>query len=422
MFLKNNLISYLHLSLYILPASLIIGSLVVNINLAIFLIFSIIYIYKNNLKIQFDLVNISLFLFFLTLIISSLVNIRVIGLENFVKSIFLLKFFLLFLFLDTLIKNNRINLEIFFKICSFTVLFVALDVLLQFVFGKNILGFSPHEGRITGIFGSEAIAGAYIQKFFIFGLIGIFLITYLKNYKININEILFFSIVLCGSFVASNRMSFIIMLFLFLFLTLFYKIFRKKLLICLMIALPVFMVLFKTDPNINIKFNNFKIKSLMLLEKSISLFDEEINKNIKLTNHGKIYISSIRSFNENKTLGGGLKSFRYQCPKFVFKDNTFCSTHPHNYHLEILHDTGIIGYFLLTFFVIALLISKYKSFKSPSLNYVDKIIFSLIILNFLVEIFPLKSTGSLFSTWTGTILWLSIAMINYDKKIINKNY
>ena len=422
MFFKNNLLSYLQISLYVLPISLIVGSLVVNINLVIFIVLGTIYIIKNTLKIKFDSINISLFLFFFILIVSSLSNFGVIGLENFIKSIFLLKFFLLYLVLDTLLKNNKINLEIFFKICLVTILFVAIDVIIQFTFGKNILGYSPHEGRIAGIFGTEAIAGAYIQKFFIFGLIGIFLITHLKNYRINIYEILFFIITLSGSFVASNRMSFVLMLMIFLFLTLFYKIFRSKLLICIMIAIPVFLILFKADPNLNYKFNQFKIRSQILFEKSINLFNKEKNENIKLSLHGKIYASSIRSFNENRILGGGLKSFRYQCPKFVINDNTLCSTHPHNYHLEVLHDTGIIGFSLLTFFVIALLISKFKSFKSSSLNYVEKIIFSLIILNFLVEIFPLKSTGSLFSTWTGTILWLSIAMINYDKKIVKKNY
>ena len=37
----------------------------------------------------------------------------------------------------------------------------------------------------------------------------------------------------------------------------------------------------------------------------------------------------------------------------------------------------------------------------------------LLLLNLLIEIFPIKSTGSLFSTWTGTILWVSIALVNY---------
>ena len=46
--------------------------------------------------------------------------------------------------------------------------FLSLDLILQFFYGKNILGFEPWEGRITGVFQDEAVAGAYLQKLFLF--------------------------------------------------------------------------------------------------------------------------------------------------------------------------------------------------------------------------------------------------------------
>ena len=60
-----------------------------------------------------------------------------------------------------------------------------------------------------------------------------------------------------------------------------------------------------------------------------------------------------------------------------------------------------------------LIFSKYKDIRFSKMFYTDKIIVSLLLLNLLIEIFPIKSTGSLFSTWTGTILWVSIALVNY---------
>ena len=134
MFFKNNLLSYVQISLYFLPVSLIVGSLVVNINLIIFILLGAIYIIKNTLKIKFDSINVSLFLFFVTLIVSSFFNFEIIGLENFIKSIFLLKFFLLYLVLDTLLKNNKINLKNFFKVCLILTFFVSIDVIIQFIF------------------------------------------------------------------------------------------------------------------------------------------------------------------------------------------------------------------------------------------------------------------------------------------------
>ena len=93
----------------------------------------------------------------------------------------------------------------------------------------------------------------------------------------------------------------------------------------------------------------------------------------------------------------------------------FCSTHPHNYALEVLHDTGIIGFILMSTFVILKLIKKIgKAIKRGNLNYV----YYFTLLNFLIEIFPLKSTGSLFTTWNGTLAWLIVSLSLYELKKI----
>ena len=168
MFWKNNFHNLVQLSFYFLPVSLLIGSLVVNINILIFIILTSYFLIKNKISIKFNLANKLLLSFFFLVILSSFLNIKIIGVENSIKSILLIKFFFIYIFVETLIVNKKLNLDIFFKICLTLVIFVSLDVILQFFSGKNILGFEPHEGRIAGIFGSEAIAGAFIQKLFIF--------------------------------------------------------------------------------------------------------------------------------------------------------------------------------------------------------------------------------------------------------------
>ena len=99
--------------------------------------------------------------------------------------------------------------------------------------------------------------------------------------------------------------------------------------------------------------------------------------------------------------------------------------HPHNYFLEILTETGLIGFFLtLTIFstVIYLTFIK-KYFLKSSLNN-NKIIVPFIFL-FLVEIFPLKSTGSFFTTNNASFLFLImsilIALARKQYLIENKN-
>ena len=175
---KNFLLSIIEISIYFFPISLIAGSLVVNLNIIIFLLLGLTYFIINRIKVHINFSNISLFLFFFVLIASSFLNKDQIGIYNFIKSIFLLKFFMLYIFIETLIYNKKINLNFFFKICLFVITFLAIDLIIQFLFGKNILGYEPWEGRITGIFEHEAIAGAYLQKIFIFSLSGALLIFF----------------------------------------------------------------------------------------------------------------------------------------------------------------------------------------------------------------------------------------------------
>ena len=412
MFKKKSLLNLVQVSFNFLPISIVLGSLVINLNIFIFLILSSIFFYQEKIKLKLNKINTPLFLFFLIIIISSLINLKIIGFENFLKSILLLKFFLIYIFLETLFKEKKIELKNFFSISLYLIIFISLDVILQFITGKNILGFEPHDGRIAGIFGSEAIAGSFIQKIFLLSLIGLIINVNRIKIEENLFKIIFFIISISGCFLASNRMSFIILLGILIILLLFFKSMRKSLLISLVIILPIFASLGQTSKNLSSNYKDLSNK----VRDSINVLEQKNEKNaFNSINYGRIYYASLLSFKDDMILGSGLKSFRYKCFDYEKYESVLCSTHPHNYHLEILHDTGLLGFLMLVYFSIVVLISKYKHLKSRNISYDEKIILAFIIFNFLIEIFPIKSTGSLFSTWTGTILWISVALLNYKR-------
>ena len=134
--------------------------------------------------------------------------------------------------------------------------------------------------------------------------------------------------------------------------------------------------------------------------------------------HSPVYLKQFETFYEtwlmNRYIGGGIKNFRYYCHErpIVVKDTKLvCNMHPHNYYLEILTETGLLGFLILVFSFLLLLYHSLvkKYFFKPKIYFDNKII--PFIFLFLVEIFPLKSTGSFFTTGNTTYLFLIMGIM-----------
>ena len=128
--------------------------------------------------------------------------------------------------------------------------------------------------------------------------------------------------------------------------------------------------------------------------------------------------AGISTFKLNKFIGGGIKSFRFNCPKrkITNRERTTCNMHPHNYFLEILTDLGIVGFLIFIALIILVLFKAYKIL----INMNNKYIFSPFFYVFLMEVFPLRSSGSFFTTNNSVIIFLSlgviVSIISIDRK------
>ena len=134
---------------------------------------------------------------------------------------------------------------------------------------------------------------------------------------------------------------------------------------------------------------------------------------------------------ERLLFGSGLKSFRIKCWLILVKEELKgnknkrlnCATHSHNYYLELLVEGGIIGLTLMLIFFIILLKESFFIIKKNINRLNQETIFVIpIIIVFFLEIWPLKSSGSFFTTWNATYFWVissilfSINLKNNKKK------
>ena len=137
----------------------------------------------------------------------------------------------------------------------------------------------------------------------------------------------------------------------------------------------------------------------------------------------KLFYTTLDTWKKNKIFGNGIKSFRADCLEFNFceikaqKENRLCSNHPHNYYLEILTETGILGILITLVIASIFLIFIFRNFKLFEQNNLDNLILLAATTSLILETFPIKSTGSIFTTSNATYLILiSAIVLSYAKR------
>jgi hypothetical protein len=209
----------------------------------------------------------------------------------------------------------------------------------------------------------------------------------------------------------------------------------------LIIFISIFFLLIKNDKNFrhayNIFFNDINIIKLVKINKDITSKQADEKKAaeeyegtvpqsvifLRHSGYNRVFHTAITMWKEQPLTGFGFKSFRIKCWDMLTKDNAerkitkrpqyiVCSNHAHNYYLELLSEAGIIGTTLMIIFFLTLLkdcfnyLKKYNQQKNPEIN-----LLLPVIIIFFLEIWPLKSTGSFFTTWGATFFWLNTAML-----------
>lgn len=424
----------------ILPVTLITGPAIPDITITFAGIFFLIYfVVKKETKIIF---NNNLFIFsfifwFFLLFISIFAENVFLAYRD---SIIFVRFLIFPIVLYYLISKNEKIFNLIINIIFFSVIFVCIDSIYQFSnynpetgFGKDIFGFTPDwYGRLTGPFYKELIPGAYVSKFGLLGLIFIF--NNFINNKQNIIIIIYLTLIGIVTFISGERMAYLTFALGIFILVIFFNKKRRVFLLSLFSIFLFTFILSKTHPF----YNDYKILEStpyhlgLKIEKEYKCNNDqeickkilnlqpsfiEVLKNFNQSAYGQIYNLGLKMFSDHKLQGIGLNNFTYLCKNDDRYNNLMinynCTSHPHNYYLQWLVETGIIG--LILFMSYLYLIFKFI-LKKPINNY------SILSLALIVILFwPIMSTGSLLKNWNGITTFFIIGMCLSLKMIKQKN-
>tara|TARA_A100001011_G_scaffold377062_1_gene440334 strand:- start:4885 stop:6195 length:1311 start_codon:yes stop_codon:yes gene_type:complete len=366
--------------------------------------------------------------FFIYIILVSIINYLPVLDQNdlnkdrLIKSFLFLRYLVLFLIIRKMVSENHFFSQYLFVSSSIVTIIVGCDLILQFYTGSNILGFTSEFSRHhPGLFIDEPVAGHFLQRFSPIVLFYMSFFYFKKSFKRG--DLIFLSIsvfFILTIFISGNRMP-LILFFLNLFLILyFFKNLRKVLIIFFGIVISSYYIYFNNISDDNpwrYHMGNLKAHSYELIFKKDSLsIKDNITKNRSW--HLSTYRAAINTWNKNKIFGAGLKSFRTNCE---WKKYIMCNMHPHNYYLEMLTDLGLMGFVFLIiifFYPIFIFLKKMRT-KNYFLNNDNFKFFPLFVI-FFCEVFPIRTSGSFFTTSNSTILFLMLGILIgeiYKKKL-----
>tara|TARA_B110000503_G_scaffold141452_1_gene235072 strand:- start:544 stop:1809 length:1266 start_codon:yes stop_codon:yes gene_type:complete len=414
----------------------VLGNAALNFYILFFFIFLffftkvILEIIKNNKKIS-----IFVFISYLYFVSNAIFVAKNTG--SIIFALGLIKFIVLFFFIKISFSNLQQKINKILVYWTFFFLFLEFDTLIQLFNGTNIIGL-PAElmssnvncqdsiifkiinsfyfdlktcpsflttSRLSGFFGNELVIGSFVLYFYsnLYGA----MLHLGKNKIANFFLIIsFFVIVFSG-----ERMAFLLFVLSLGLFVLFKFTFKKFLFYLLFIFLSYFLI--SNNPS--------SLKRYDEINQINSNFVENIKADLP---YYSIWMLSAYNFKNNIPFGIGIKNFRNSCNTEVnkkFVESNFgtnaCKNHSHNFYLEILAETGLVGFFVFSFIFLNFFFKILNIYFLNKNNYIA--LFSLIsIISILI---PFKTSGSIFSTFNGLLMFFLIFLSYYLSKFCTAN-
>ena len=386
----------------LLPITLVTGPFLSDLSISIIALLFLYTSFKKRLYLYYNNIFSKIFgIFFILLFIVSLFSIDpIISLK---KTVVHFRFWIFALAVWHIFNMKKDLIK--YLIISFTFIFIILilDGYIQFFFKENILGWPLQESRVSSLFKDELILGSYLSR-----LLPIFFAVLIySNFENKTYLYLLFFIIFVGietlTFLSGERVAFFLINCSSLFLILAmknYKIFRGLSIITSIIIIFILINLYPKSTERMIT------KTVSQLELSKNLIPQKIFS----VEYQNLYTASVKMFYDHKITGVGPRMFRILCVEKKYYIWEGCSSHPHNNYIQLLAETGLIGFIFFIGIFLTLIYSLVKhlifKFRYKKVIFND---FQLCLLSaILISMWPFIPTGDFFNNWLNVIYFFPV--------------
>jgi len=418
-------LSYLKIFISSIIPFLILGPFfpdtIVSLSALVFLV----YVIRKKLFYYFN--NKPLIIFFIFCIYCILVNIFVAKniFFSFTTSHFYFRIGVFACLIWHLIEQDKKILNYFYYALVICFSILVVDGYIQFFRGFNIIGLPILSDRISSFFGKELILGSYLSRLFPL-LFSLFVIKKKKIFEVYFIGGLF-TLIDILIYISGERASFVFLNLSTLFIIILIKKYQKFRLFIFISSLTLITVLSYSYDKIYNRMIDGTLKSL-----GVSKFEESRKKdifsldkhglNIFSPDHDSLIRTAYNMFLDKPIFGHGPKMFRVICKDEKYAEGIHsCDAHPHNFYVQLLAETGIIGFSFLFSAFVYVLYCAYRQFKSIVLRQKRYLTdYQVCLLSgILITVWPLTTNGNFFNNWLMIVYSLPVGF--YLHSIYGKN-
>jgi O-antigen ligase len=383
----------------------------------VLILLSIIFLIKVMKNKDFSYFNNFFFKFFLVFYFYLLIN-HLTKSETLLPSvIFYFRYGIYVLSIFYFLSNYKNIYFYFLKMTLFIILFIALDSIFQYLFKYNIIGLKiiePH--RVSSFFGDELILGGFTLR----GILPFLILLLISKYKQIKTNLIYLGIILCylTIFLSGERIaissSILLAFFYIFFLNQNNEIkFFKKIFIVIVILFLFFGFFLKSYQHryfVQI-LHDLNSKSAVTAEMIATKKDLKDSYIFLSGLHHNMMLTGFSIFKDNIFFGSGPHSYRTVCADDKYSINVFsCQSHPHNFTIQILSETGIVGFLFYITFLIILIREMFRlKLKRDKKSFLKLSILAFYLVTFL----PMAPSGNFFNNWLSIMIYFPVGFYLY---------